>query len=84
MASTIKGASVGGRSEGRVSMHPRREEGKNNRVGLSIDPVALLYNPSQTFLRRGPVMGAETRADVKAIHGWLMTFSPFHGSRRGG
>ncbi len=25
-------------------------------------------------------MGAETRADVKAIHRQLMAFSPFHGS----
>ena len=82
MASTIKGASVGGRSEGRVSMHPRREEGKNNRVGLSIDLSPSFTIPAGPFLRRGPVMGAETRAEVKAIHRWLMAFSTFHGSRR--
>jgi len=37
MASTIKSASVGGRSEGWVSMLPCSEEDKNNRLVFSID-----------------------------------------------
>ena len=37
-------------------------------VGLFYRPVVFLYNPSKTFMWRGPVMGAETRAYVKAIY----------------